>query len=135
MNLVRVQLVSIKQHHSNGILDKLQPHPNLQQLSIISYPGVRFPNWLGDPSVLNNLMSLELRGCGNCSTLPPVGQLTYLKCLEISSMARVEHVGSEFYDLQAKISPEQLWGNSHRYREQIHPQSRAIQPIRSNIMS
>ena len=42
-------------------------------------------------------MSLEIRGCGNCSTLPPVGQLTHLKCLEISSMVRVEHVGSEFY--------------------------------------
>ena len=100
--------LSIKQQHSNGILDKLQPHPNLQQLSVISYPGVRFPNWLGDPSVLNNLMSLELRGCGNCSTLPQVGQLTNLKCLEISIMARVEHVGSEFYGTAFFQSLEKL---------------------------
>ena len=33
--------------------NKLQPHPNLKQLSIKNYPSVRFPNWLGDPSVFS----------------------------------------------------------------------------------
>ncbi|KAJ9685216.1 hypothetical protein PVL29_017301 [Vitis rotundifolia] len=80
---------------THDILDKLQPHPNLKQLSITNYPGERFPNWLGDPSVLN-LVFLELRGCGNCSTLPPLGQLTHLKYLQISRMNGVERVGSEF---------------------------------------
>ena len=100
----------IQQHDATtaDILDKLQPHPNLKRLSIINYPGVRIPNWFGDTSVLNNLVSLELRGCENCSTLPPVGQLTYLKCLEISSMARVEHVGSEFYGTAFFQSLEKL---------------------------
>ena len=100
----------IQQHDATtvDILDKLQPHPNLKRLSIRSYPGVRFPNWFGDTSVLNNLVSLELRGYGNCSTLPPVGQLTHLKCLEISSMAREEHVGSEFYGTTFFQSLEKL---------------------------
>ena len=100
----------IQQHDATtaDILDKLQPHPNLKRLSIINYPGVRFPNWFGDPSVLNNLVSLEIRGCGNCSTLPPVGQLTHLKCLEISTMVRVEHVGSEFYGTAFFQSLEKL---------------------------
>ncbi|KAJ9685225.1 hypothetical protein PVL29_017306 [Vitis rotundifolia] len=80
----------------HDILNKLQPHPNLKQLSITNYPGEGFPNWLGDPSVLN-LVSLELRGCGNCSTLPPLGQLTQLKYLQISRMNGVECVGDEFY--------------------------------------
>ncbi|KAL6328102.1 hypothetical protein AAG906_033384 [Vitis piasezkii] len=70
---------------THDILNKLQPHPNLKQLSLRNYPGEGFPNWLGDPSVLN-LVSLELRGCGNCSTLPPLGQLTQLKYLQISRM-------------------------------------------------
>ncbi|RVW95668.1 putative disease resistance RPP13-like protein 1 [Vitis vinifera] len=52
-------------------------------------PKMWIPNWLGDPSVLN-LVSLELRGCGNCSTLPPLGQLTQLKYLQISRMNGVE---------------------------------------------
>ncbi|XP_034704787.1 putative disease resistance protein At3g14460 isoform X1 [Vitis riparia] len=81
---------------THDILNKLQPHPNLKQLSIRNYPGEGFPNWLGDPSVLN-LVSLELRGCGNCSTLPPLGQLTQLKYLQISRMNGVECVGDEFY--------------------------------------
>ena len=100
----------IQQHDATtaDILNKLQPHPNLKRLSIENYPGVRFPNWFGDTSVLNNLVSLELRGCGNCSTLPPVGQLTHLKRLKISSMARVEHVGSEFYGTAFFQSLEKL---------------------------
>ncbi|KAJ9685230.1 hypothetical protein PVL29_017309 [Vitis rotundifolia] len=81
---------------THDILNKLQPHPNLEQISITNYPGEGFPNWLGDPSVLN-LVSLELRGCGNCSTLPPLGQLTQLKYLQISRMNGVECVGDEFY--------------------------------------
>ncbi|WKA01847.1 hypothetical protein VitviT2T_020103 [Vitis vinifera] len=82
---------------THDILNKLQPHPNLKQLSITNYPGEGFPNWLGDPSVLN-LVSLELRGCGNCSTLPPLGQLTQLKYLQISRMNGVECVGDELYE-------------------------------------
>ncbi|KAJ9685847.1 hypothetical protein PVL29_017783 [Vitis rotundifolia] len=57
---------------------------------------VTFPDWLGDPSFLN-LGSLKLWGCGNCSTLPPLGQLPRLKLLEISDMKGVVRVGSEFY--------------------------------------
>ena len=100
----------IRQHDATtvDILDKLQPHPNLKRLSIKNYLGVRFPNWFGDSSVLNNLVSLELTDCGNCLTLPPVGQLTHLKGLEISSMARVEHVGSEFYGTAFFQSLEKL---------------------------
>ena len=100
----------IQQHDAttDDILDKLQPHPNLKRLSIENYPGVRFPNWFGDTLVLNNLVSLELRGCGNCLTLPPVGQLIHLKGLQISSMARVEHVGSEFYGTTFFQSLEKL---------------------------
>ncbi|KAJ9685832.1 hypothetical protein PVL29_017768 [Vitis rotundifolia] len=81
---------------TNDILNQLQPHPNLKQLSIKNYPGVRFPNWLGDPLVLK-LVSLELRGCGNCSTLPPLGQLTHLKYLQISGMSGVKCVDGEFH--------------------------------------
>ena len=81
---------------TDDILNQLQPHPNLKQLSIKNYPGVRFPNWLGDPSVLK-LVSLELRGCGNCSTLPPLGHLTHLKYLQISGMSGVKCVDGEFH--------------------------------------
>lgn len=77
------------------ILDKLQPHQNLKHLSLVNFPGATFPDWLGDSSFLN-LGSVKLSGCGNCSTLPPLGQLPCLKHLEISKMKGVVRVGSEF---------------------------------------
>ncbi|RVW93670.1 putative disease resistance protein RGA3 [Vitis vinifera] len=81
---------------TDDILNRLTPHPNLKKLSIGGYPGLTFPDWLGDES-FSNLVSLQLSNCGNCSTLPPLGQLACLKRLEISDMKGVVGVGSEFY--------------------------------------
>ncbi|XP_034703209.1 putative disease resistance protein RGA3 [Vitis riparia] len=88
----------------DDILNKLQPHPNLKKLSIISYPGVTFPDWLGDLS-FSNLGSLQLSGCENCSTLPPLGQLPCLEHLGISNMKGVVRVGSEFYGTSSSLQP------------------------------
>ncbi|KAL6311934.1 hypothetical protein AAG906_025678 [Vitis piasezkii] len=78
------------------ILNNLQPHPNLKQIKIRNYPGVILPHWLGDRS-FSNLLQLELWGCENCSSLPPLGLLTSLQHLRISRMTGIEKVGSEFY--------------------------------------
>ncbi|KAJ9685850.1 hypothetical protein PVL29_017786 [Vitis rotundifolia] len=80
----------------DDILNRLTPHPNLKRLSIGGYPGLTFPDWLGDGS-LSNLVSLQLSNCGNCSTLPPLGQLPCLEHIKISEMSGVVMVGSEFY--------------------------------------
>ncbi|KAL6320906.1 hypothetical protein AAG906_010715 [Vitis piasezkii] len=53
-------------------------------------------DWLGDGS-FSNLVSLQLSNCGNCSTLPPLGQLPCLEHIKISEMGGVVRVGSEFY--------------------------------------
>uniref|UniRef100_F6HK62 R13L1/DRL21-like LRR repeat region domain-containing protein n=1 Tax=Vitis vinifera TaxID=29760 RepID=F6HK62_VITVI len=37
----------------SGILNNLQPHPNLKQLTIDGYPGITFPDWIGDPLFSN----------------------------------------------------------------------------------
>ena len=80
----------------SGILNNLQPHPNLKQLTIDGYPGITFPDWIGDP-LFSNLVSIYLYWCGNCSSLPMFGQLPSLKHLSIKGMKGVERVGSEFY--------------------------------------
>ncbi|XP_034704170.1 putative disease resistance protein At3g14460 [Vitis riparia] len=80
----------------DDILNRLTPHPNLKKLSIQHYPGLTFPDWLGDGS-FSNLVSLQLSNCGNCSTLPPLGQLPCLEHIKISKMSGVVMVGSEFY--------------------------------------
>ncbi|RVW70955.1 putative disease resistance RPP13-like protein 1 [Vitis vinifera] len=78
------------------ILNNLQPHPNLKQFQITNYPGVIFPDWLGDPS-FSNLLYLVLWNCENCSSLPPLGLLPSLQHLCISDMHGIERVASEFY--------------------------------------
>lgn len=60
---------------TNDVLNNLKPHPNLKHFNIIRYPGVTFPNWIGDP-LFSNLLSLELWNCKNFSSLPPLGQLS-----------------------------------------------------------
>ncbi|XP_059597039.1 putative disease resistance RPP13-like protein 1 isoform X2 [Vitis vinifera] len=81
----------------SGVLNNLQPHPNLKQLTIAGYPGVAFPDWIGGGSSLSNLVTLLLWTCENCSSLPPLGQLPSLKHLSISGLKGVERVGREFY--------------------------------------
>ncbi|XVF24389.1 hypothetical protein REPUB_Repub13aG0123700 [Reevesia pubescens] len=44
------------------------------------------------------MVSLHLVDCGNCSFLPPLGQLCCLRELYIAQMKQIEHVGYEFYE-------------------------------------
>ncbi|GFS29621.1 hypothetical protein Acr_00g0007540 [Actinidia rufa] len=43
------------------------------------------------------MASISLRGCENCSSLPPLGQLHSLKKLFIERISNVKQVGNEFY--------------------------------------
>lgn len=78
------------------VLDGLQPHQNLQVLTITRYGGLKFPPWVGDP-LFTNMILVRLEGCNECQFLPPLGQLPSLKELYISGMSAVENVGIEFY--------------------------------------
>ncbi|KAK2636960.1 hypothetical protein Ddye_031752 [Dipteronia dyeriana] len=78
------------------VLNALQPHRNLKELSIKHYSGEKFSNWTADPS-FSNLMFIGLSNCKNCKSLPPLGQLPSLKDLIIERMDAVRKVGPEFY--------------------------------------
>ncbi|XP_062016475.1 putative disease resistance RPP13-like protein 1 [Rosa rugosa] len=78
------------------VLENLQPHTNLKELTIRSYGGTRFPGWLEDLSSLSNLVRLRLLDCGNCLSLPSVEQLPSLQVLEIEGLINgVVTVGSQ----------------------------------------
>ncbi|KAH9734077.1 putative disease resistance protein [Citrus sinensis] len=79
-----------------NVLSVLKPHRDVQELTITGYGGTTFPIWLGDSS-FSKLARLEFEGCGKCTSLPSVGQLPFLKELDISGMDGVVSVGSEFY--------------------------------------
>ena len=82
--------------HEKTILDKLQPHTNLEALEIVHYTGTQFPTWLGDRSFFR-LVCLSLKHCKYCHILPPLGQLPSLKELHISKFKGLVSIGPEFY--------------------------------------
>ncbi|KAJ6713251.1 DISEASE RESISTANCE RPP13-LIKE PROTEIN 1-RELATED [Salix purpurea] len=82
--------------HERLILEQLQPHMNIESVSIVGYMGTRFPDWIGDSS-FSNIVSLKLIGCKYCSSLPPLGQLVSLKDLLIKELGEIMVVGPEFY--------------------------------------
>ncbi|XP_060967413.1 putative disease resistance RPP13-like protein 1 [Cannabis sativa] len=83
-------------HIEREVLSALQPHSNLKELTIETYKGNSFPNWMGDCRCLSNLVRLKISYCRNCSFLPSLGQLPSLKDLWIRACG-VVRIDSEFY--------------------------------------
>eukprot|EP00261_Vitis_vinifera_P038739 XP_019079982.1 PREDICTED: putative disease resistance protein At3g14460 isoform X1 [Vitis vinifera] len=79
-----------------SVLEKLQPHSNLKELSIGCYYGAKFPSWLGEPSFIN-MVRLQFSNCKSCASLPPLGQLPSLQNLSIVKNDVLQKVGQEFY--------------------------------------
>ncbi|GKC13362.1 NB-ARC domains-containing protein [Tanacetum coccineum] len=87
---------SVKETDIKDVLDALKPYDgDLKNLRIVNYCGLVFPKWVGDTSFLR-LAHVSMRGCKNCTFLPPFGQLPSLKVLSIQHMDNVKVVGSEF---------------------------------------
>ncbi|KAM5550917.1 hypothetical protein ABKV19_027321 [Rosa sericea] len=78
------------------VLEKLQPHMNLERLTINGYGGKIFPGW-SEYYPSSGLVYLNLVNCENCVSLPPLGQLPSLTELHISGLHGVVSIGSEFY--------------------------------------
>ncbi|XP_062118245.1 putative disease resistance protein At3g14460 [Humulus lupulus] len=75
------------------------PHfalPTLQKLTIRTFKGSSFRNWVGD-SLFLSIVSVHLNYNVHCPSLPPLGQLPSLRELEIISFHVVETIGLEFY--------------------------------------
>ncbi|CAI9261756.1 unnamed protein product [Lactuca saligna] len=78
------------------VLNELKPHNGtLEKLRIVSYKGMEFPNWVGDPA-FRRLTIVSINGCAECTSLPMLGQLPSLKDLSIGGMSKVKVVGLEF---------------------------------------
>ncbi|GJY85034.1 NB-ARC domains-containing protein [Tanacetum coccineum] len=89
------------------VLDALKPHNEyLKDLDVVSYGGIDFPNWIGNPSFLR-LTCVSIRSCRKCFSLPPLGQLTSLKKLLIKDLNEVKVVGSGLHGTSFKDMP--LW--------------------------
>ncbi|XP_049377853.1 putative disease resistance protein RGA1 [Solanum stenotomum] len=78
--------------YESEVLEALKSHPNLKYLEIIGFGGIRLPDWMNQ-SVLKKVVSITIRGCENCSSLLPFGELPCLESLELyTGSAEVEYV-------------------------------------------
>ncbi|XP_026660139.2 putative disease resistance protein RGA1 [Phoenix dactylifera] len=86
---------SLDEHLDNEVLEGLQPHLEVKELTIKGYAGVTFPSWLGSPS-LSYLQTIHLSNCRGCTVLPPLGQLPSLRYLDVGEVYGVVQIGQEF---------------------------------------
>ncbi|KAM3412404.1 hypothetical protein ACQJBY_003857 [Aegilops geniculata] len=83
------------------ILDALQPHSNLTALGIINHGGTTCPGWLCPEIRVNNLETLHLHGV-SWGTLPPFGQLPYLRELSLKSISGLRQFGPDYGGVTGK---------------------------------
>ncbi|KAG6742246.1 hypothetical protein POTOM_055536 [Populus tomentosa] len=82
--------------HQQCILEQLQPHKDVEELSIAGYGGDILPKWVGD-SNFSKLVYLSLVKFKYCGFLPSLGQLSSLRTLLIKALGGIEVIGHEFY--------------------------------------
>ncbi|XP_038974466.1 putative disease resistance protein RGA1 [Phoenix dactylifera] len=80
------------------VFEEIHPPPCLEKLEINGYFGREFPSWIMTPSSssFRNLQWLDLKNCGLCQPLPPLGMLPQLCYLSISGASAVTSIGPEF---------------------------------------
>ncbi|KAL6289561.1 hypothetical protein ACE6H2_007071 [Prunus campanulata] len=70
----------------------LQPHSNLERLTLTGYPGARFASWFHS---LTNIVSLSLNNCDRCQHLPPLDHLPSLESLWLWVLKNLEHISAK----------------------------------------
>ncbi|KAG5579539.1 hypothetical protein H5410_050166 [Solanum commersonii] len=81
------------------VLDGLQPHYNLKTLEVENYFGTIFPSWFSE-GLLPNLVKLKLSGCKRCKEIPSLGQLKFLRHLELIRFLELKCIGPTFYGVE-----------------------------------
>ncbi|PKU61941.1 putative disease resistance RPP13-like protein 1 [Dendrobium catenatum] len=78
-----------------NVLDNLHPPKCLRKLSIERYMGARSAIWMNNVNWIFNLEEIELSDCSEWETLPPFGQLPFLKFLKLVKMPKVKCLESK----------------------------------------
>ncbi|KAL5738775.1 hypothetical protein ACOSP7_031536 [Xanthoceras sorbifolium] len=92
------------QEHAEKVLEALKPHGNLVEFDISGYNGAKFPIWMGD-KILNNVVSIKLEDCRNCSQLPPLALLPSLRTLCLYRMSQVMYIDDHFQSGGRELFP------------------------------
>ncbi|XP_050285819.1 putative disease resistance protein RGA3 [Quercus robur] len=90
------------------VLNALEPHPDLESLSIHYYRGTGYPNWVMSLTILKKL---ELESWDHLEQLPPLGKLRFLESLRITG-AEVKKVGVEFLGIESNRKKDEEMGST-----------------------
>ncbi|KAJ3694733.1 hypothetical protein LUZ60_000110 [Juncus effusus] len=83
-------------HLDENLIDNLQPNFKLDELKIKGYNGIASPCWMIDLSPYN-FTSIKLINCYRWKNLPSIGQLPFLKYLELRYMNSVKRIDNMLY--------------------------------------
>ncbi|KAL6658736.1 hypothetical protein ACP70R_002776 [Stipagrostis hirtigluma subsp. patula] len=98
-NLVSLGLVwDVKQlSMEDDIIENLQPHPKIRGLHIVNHGSATCPSWLQRTNIsLKYLEVLHLEGV-SWATLPPFGQIYYLRELKLKNIVGICQFGPDFF--------------------------------------
>lgn len=105
------------------VMEGLQPHAYLRELSIINFKGKNFTSWMNtvrtSSVVLQNLVKISLMNCNKCEQIPPMGRLPNLKVVHISRMSNVKCIGKEFYGGNINDADHGVGSNTHNGTEAV----------------
>ncbi|CAO2831528.1 unnamed protein product [Amaranthus hypochondriacus] len=79
------------QTQAEKVLAGLEPHGNVEELHIVKYGGVIFPNWLTSSTC--TLTRIHLQECYGCNSLPPLHNLPSLKFLHLQNLELITSLG------------------------------------------
>ncbi|KAJ8433911.1 hypothetical protein Cgig2_001840 [Carnegiea gigantea] len=80
------------------LLEDMQPHRNLEKLSIMNYRGMRIPKWARAENLatfLPNLVKIHVENCYQLQEFPWLGKLCYLQSLTICFLHDLEYMEDE----------------------------------------
>ncbi|KAJ3672086.1 hypothetical protein LUZ60_006807 [Juncus effusus] len=82
------------------LVNHLEPHSELKDLTISGYAGLDPPYWLTKGS-LSHLNSITIRSCQRMKQLPPLGNFLTLKSLHLVDLPNIIRIGPELYGVGA----------------------------------
>uniref|UniRef100_A0A7N0RFL4 Uncharacterized protein n=1 Tax=Kalanchoe fedtschenkoi TaxID=63787 RepID=A0A7N0RFL4_KALFE len=88
----------IREQDDEKVLDAIEAHTNLKSLTIQGYGGKRLSDWIvGVSPSFTAMISLSITDCFNCEALPPLGNLPFLRNLEMERLHSLQSFGVEIY--------------------------------------
>ncbi|KAK9081819.1 hypothetical protein Syun_031035 [Stephania yunnanensis] len=90
--------------HRVELLEALQPHYNLKDLTIRNFQGLELPRWMTNGFALPNLVNLQIYDCRKWKEIKSLGNLSSLKKLVIKSMDSLRRIGEDHHNHQVAKS-------------------------------